>query len=74
VLGTGIAYVWNYRNIELAGSVIASSVTYITPVVAVVLGVLFLRETLSLSQLMGGGLVILSALLVQERWMPIRNK
>ncbi|HEV8012629.1 MAG TPA: EamA family transporter, partial [Pontimonas sp.] len=74
VLGTGIAYVWNYRNIELAGSVIASSVTYITPVVAVVLGVLFLRETLSFSQLLGGGLVILSALLVQERWMPIRNK
>jgi drug/metabolite transporter (DMT)-like permease len=27
VLGTGIAYVWNHRNIELAGSVIASSVT-----------------------------------------------
>jgi drug/metabolite transporter (DMT)-like permease len=74
VLGTGIAYVWNYRNIELAGSVIASSVTYITPVVAVVLGVLFLRETLSVSQLLGGVLVVLSALLVQERWVPIRRK
>jgi drug/metabolite transporter (DMT)-like permease len=74
VLGTGIAYVWNYRNIELAGSVIASSVTYITPVVAVVLGVLFLRETLSISQLLGGVLVVLSALLVQQRWEPIRRK
>ena len=74
VLGTGIAYVWNYRNIELAGSVIASSVTYITPVVAVVLGAVFLRETLSLSQLLGGVLVVISALLVQERWMPIRKK
>jgi drug/metabolite transporter (DMT)-like permease len=73
VLGTGIAYVWNYRNIELAGSVIASSVTYITPVVAVVLGVLFLRETLSVSQLLGGVLVVLSALLVQERWVPLRK-
>lgn len=74
VLGTGIAYVWNYRNIELAGSVIASSVTYITPVVAVILGVLFLRETLSFSQLVGGVLVVVSALLVQERWRPIRNR
>jgi drug/metabolite transporter (DMT)-like permease len=67
VLGTGIAYVWNYRNIELAGSVIASSVTYITPVVAVVLGLVFLREALSFLQLLGGALVVLSALLIQER-------
>jgi drug/metabolite transporter (DMT)-like permease len=35
---------------------------------------LFLRETLSVSQLLGGVLVVLSALLVQERWMPIRKK
>ncbi len=74
VLGTGIAYVWNYRNIELAGSVVASSVTYITPVVAIVLGIVFLRETLSFSQLLGGALVVLSALLIQERWAPIRGK
>lgn len=74
VLGTGIAYVWNYRNIELAGSVIASSVTYITPVVAIVLGIVFLRETLSFSQFLGGALVVLSALLIQERWAPIRTK
>ena len=71
VLGTGMAYVWNYRNIGLAGSVIASSVTYITPVVAVILGVLFLRESLTLTQLLGGILVVVSALLVQERWKPL---
>ena len=67
ILGTGIAYVWNYRNIELAGSVVASSVTYITPLVAVVIGVLFLKEHLSATQLVGGGLILFSALLVQGR-------
>lgn len=72
ILGTGVAYVWNYRNIELAGSVIASSVTYITPVIAVLLGLLFLRETLTPTQLLGGALVVVSALLVQERWTPLR--
>lgn len=72
ILGTGMAYVWNYRNIELAGSVIASSVTYITPVIAVILGVLFLRESLSVTQMVGGALVVVSALLVQERWRPLR--
>lgn len=74
ILGTGIAYVWNYQNIELAGSVIASSVTYITPVIAVILGVLFLRESLSITQILGGALVIVSALLVQERWRPLRSR
>jgi drug/metabolite transporter (DMT)-like permease len=74
VLGTGMAYVWNYRNIELAGSVIASSVTYITPVIAVILGVAFLRESLTLGQLLGGVLVVVSALLVQGRWKPLRSQ
>jgi len=36
-------------------------------VVAVVIGVLFLREQLSATQLVGGVLILLSALLVQGR-------
>jgi drug/metabolite transporter (DMT)-like permease len=72
VLGTGLAYVWNYRNLELAGSLIASSVTYITPVVAVLLGVVLLQESISLSQAAGGLLILVSALLVQRRWQPFR--
>lgn len=74
ILGTGMAYVWNYRNIELAGSVIASSVTYITPVIAIILGLLFLNENLTVAQLAGGALVIVSALLVQERWKPMGSQ
>jgi len=66
-LGTGFAYIWNYRNMKLAGSAIASSVTYITPVVAAVLGVLFLREHLSWDQVAGGLLVLVSAALIQGR-------
>ena len=67
IVGTGFAYVWNYRNIELAGSVIASSVTYVTPVIAVVLGFLVLGERLTLLQAAGGVLVLVSALVVQQR-------
>lgn len=67
VLGTGLAYVWNYRNIESAGSVIASSVTYVTPVIAVILGMLILGERLSTVQIVGGILVVISALVVQKR-------
>ena len=74
VLGTGVAYVWNYRNIELAGSVVASSVTYITPVVAVIAGVLVLGDELSNSQVAGGILIVLSALLVQGRLRVTRTR
>ena len=41
ILGTGYAYIWNFQILVAAGSAIASSVTYVTPVVAVVVGVLF---------------------------------
>lgn len=67
VLGTGFAYIWNYRNMKLAGSAIASSVTYITPVVAAVLGVAFLGEHLSWDQVAGGLLVLLGAAMIQNR-------
>ena len=67
VLGTGFAYIWNFRNIKYAGSTIASTVTYVTPIVAVLLGVIFLRENISLSQFFGGGLILLSAAIVQDR-------
>jgi drug/metabolite transporter (DMT)-like permease len=58
VPGTGIAYVLNYRLIADEGAMAASTVTYLLPIVAVVLGVLILSEPLSWN-LAVGGLVIL---------------
>ena len=73
MLGTGFAYIWNFRNVQLAGSAIASTVTYISPVVATLLGFIFLNEKISLGQIFGGALVVLSALLVQNRLKIIRH-
>ena len=72
-VGTGFAYVWNFRNVKLAGSTIASTVTYVTPVVAVALGFLLLDEKIALIQLIGGILILLSATLVQERIKLIKK-
>ena len=61
ILGSGFAYIWNFSIIAAAGSSIASSVTYLTPVVAVFVGWLFLGETIAWHEPIGALLVILGA-------------
>ena len=58
VFGTGIAYVLNYRSIAELGPTVASTVTYLVPVVAVSVGVLFLGEDFHLRLLAGGALTV----------------
>lgn len=72
-LGTGIAYIWNYRNIALAGSAIASTVTYITPLIAVILGYLFLDESLRWDQFLGAAIVLISSAMAQNKLVLIRR-
>jgi drug/metabolite transporter (DMT)-like permease len=67
VLGTGVAYVWNTRVVVTWGSLAASTVTYLTPVVGVVLGILILGERLSWHEPLGAVVVIVSVMLVQKR-------
>ena len=67
ILGTGYAYIWNFRIMAAAGSAIASSVTYVTPVVAVVVGVIFLSEPVSWNEPIGGAIVLLGAAISQGR-------
>lgn len=71
-VATGIAYVWNFNNIKYAGGAVASTVTYVTPVVAIALGAAFLHEQVSGLQLVGCGLVILSAAVVQDAVRLVR--
>ena len=67
ILGTGYAYIWNFQILVAAGSAIASSVTYVTPVVAVVVGVLFLSEPVSWNEPIGGAIVLFGAAISQGR-------
>lgn len=66
-LGTGIAYVWNQNTVRAWGPTRASTVTYITPVVGVVLGILILGETLSWNEPVGALVIFLGILLAQNR-------
>ena len=67
VLGTGLAYVWNQNTLRAWGPTRASTVTYITPVVGVALGILILGERLTWNEPTGAVIVFLGILLVQER-------
>lgn len=66
-LGTGVAYVWNQNTVRAWGPTRASTVTYITPVVGVILGVLILGETITWNEPAGALVVFLGILLAQNR-------
>jgi drug/metabolite transporter (DMT)-like permease len=67
VFGSGFAYIWNFRIMAIAGSAIASSVTYLTPVVAVLVGIIFLQEKLYWYEPIGALIVLLGAAIGQNR-------
>lgn len=64
-LGTGVAYIWNQNALRAWGPTRASTVTYISPVVGVVLGVLVLGEPLSWNEPVGALVVFAGILLAQ---------
>ncbi|HWM40324.1 MAG TPA: DMT family transporter [Streptomyces sp.] len=64
---TGLAYVWNTNVVEAWGAANTAAVTYLTPVVGVVLGILVLREPLTWNQPVGAGLVIAGILAAHGR-------
>lgn len=66
-LGTGVAYVLNYRVVADLGPTKASLVTYVIPVVAVVVGVVVLGEPFRLRLLAGGLLIVAGIASVHQR-------
>ncbi|CAB4961667.1 unannotated protein [freshwater metagenome] len=75
IFGSGFAYIWNFSVTAAAGSAIGSTVTYITPVVAVIVGWLYLNEEIVWHEPVGALVVIIGALLSQgrlNRWVKIK--
>jgi len=75
IFGSGFAYIWNFSVTAAAGSAIGSTVTYLTPVVAVIVGWLYLNEEIAWHEPVGALVVITGALLSQgrlNRWVKIK--
>ncbi|MFB9645995.1 DMT family transporter [Microbacterium terregens] len=66
-LGTGVVYIWNQNTLRAWGPTRASTVTYITPIVGVALGIVILGESVSWNEPAGAIVVFLGILLAQNR-------
>lgn len=73
VFGSGFAYIWNFYITAAAGSAVASTVTYLTPVVAVVIGWFYLSEEVYWHEIIGAVIVIIGALISQGRLNRLIN-
>jgi drug/metabolite transporter (DMT)-like permease len=74
--GTGAAYVLNYQVITSEGATAASTVTYLLPVVAIILGVLILSEHVTLWVLAGIAFILAGVALTRRpaRLLPRSGK
>ena len=66
LMGTGIAFIMYYHIIERLGAVTASSVFYIPPVVALIVGAFIGKESISISQYFGGAIILLGVYLARS--------
>ena len=66
ILGTGIAYILYYYIIDKLGAVTASSVAYVPPVVALIIGVLIVGEQIQFLDYVGAALILGGVILVNK--------
>lgn len=71
VIGTGLAYVLQFDVVRAAGPVVGSTLTYLIPVVSVLLGVLVLGEQLTWATILGFVIVLGAALVINA---PTRSR
>ena len=66
LFGTGIAYIIYYYIVEKLGAVHAASVTYIPPVVALFIGVVFVGESIQLLDYIATAMILIGVVLLNK--------
>jgi drug/metabolite transporter (DMT)-like permease len=66
-LGSGVAYALNYAVVRARGSAVASTVTYVIPVVSTILGVIVLGESLYWNEPVGAAIMLTGIAVSQGR-------
>ena len=73
VLSSGVAYILNFQVVSQAGSTTASTVTYLSTLVAVIVGAAILGEPVTWYEPVGGLVILAGAALSQGR-IPALSK
>lgn len=73
-VGTGLAYLLYYRLIQDESATTTSMVTYLIPVVSVVLGILALGEPVTWNLFVGGAVVICGVAIAEGRFGRLRHE
>lgn len=74
VLGSGVAYILNFHVVNHAPATVASSVTYLIPLFAIIVGAAFLNEPVTWHEPVGGLLILVGAAISQERFHRRRGE
>ena len=72
VFGTGLVYIWNTNIVAGWGATVASSVTYVSPVIGVALGALILGETVTWNQPVGAAVVVVGIVISRRQQRSAR--
>ena len=67
LLGTGFAYILYYFIINRLGAVGASTVTYLPPIVALLIGAVFVGEPIEMLDIVAAGLILGGVFLINRR-------
>jgi drug/metabolite transporter (DMT)-like permease len=74
LLGTGVAYILYYTIVERLGAVVASSATYIPPVIAIAIGTLVVGEPLQPLHMLAIAAILGGVYLLQTGRRPTRQR
>ncbi|WP_243385078.1 DMT family transporter [Bacillus kexueae] len=72
LLGTGIAYIFYYMIVSKLGAMIASTVTYIPPVVAMLIGSFMVNESISLLHWSGMLMILIGVIVMNNKFSSIK--
>ncbi|WP_158888289.1 DMT family transporter [Amycolatopsis anabasis] len=73
-VGTGVAFLLNFTVIRAAGSTVASTVTYVTPLWSTAIGAVFLAEPIGWNIVAGGVLIVAGVALSRGRARPASTR
>jgi len=73
LLGSCVAYIFFFSLLHSIGPTKTTMVTYVLPLVGVILGAIFLKEQLYWQVLLGGAMIISGIAIVNIKWRPVQK-